>query len=115
MVQGGLGDDRASTTTPRCTAANAAGGLGTAAGDAAFEASLVTRFNTNYNSTSTTFWNVAPSNPTSATLNGNANAYTRPGTAYIALRAILGKDNYNARLQRDPDAPTAAARSPSRS
>ena len=79
-------------------AANAAGGQGTAAGDAAFEASLVARFATNYNSTSTTFWNTAPSNPTSVTMNGNSNAYTRPGTAYLALRAILGKDNYNAVL-----------------
>ena len=79
-------------------AANAAGGQGTAAGDAAFEASLVARFATNYNSTSTTFWNVAPSNPTSVTMNGNSNAYVRPGTAYLALRAILGKDNYNAVL-----------------
>ncbi len=34
------------------TAANAAGGLGTPAGDAAFDNSLVTRFNTTYNSTS---------------------------------------------------------------
>ena len=79
-------------------AANAAGGQGTAAGDAAFEASLVARFATNYNSTSTTFWNTAPSNPTSVTMNGSSNAYTRPGTAYLALRAILGKDNYNAVL-----------------
>ena len=96
MVQGGPGDDRASTTTTALTAANAAGGQGTAAGDAAFEASLVTRFNTNYNRTSTTFWNTAPSNPTSVTMFGNSNTYTRPGTAYLALRAILGKDNYNA-------------------
>ena len=58
----------------------------------------MTRFNTNYNSTSTTFWNTAPSNPTSVTMNGNSNAYTRPGTSYLALRAILGKDNYNAAL-----------------
>ena len=56
------------------------------------------RFATNYNSTSTTFWNTAPSNPTSVTMNGNSNAYVRPGTAYLALRAILGKDNYNAAL-----------------
>ncbi|MDA0159252.1 M1 family aminopeptidase [Solirubrobacter ginsenosidimutans] len=79
-------------------AANAAGGQGTAAGDAAFEASLVARFATNYNSTSTSFWNVAPSKSTSVTMNGNSNAYVRPGTAYLALRAILGKDNYNAVL-----------------
>ncbi len=86
------------------TAANAAGGQGSAAGDAAFEASLVSRFNTNYNSTSTTFWNTAPSNPTSVTMNGNSNAYVRPGTAYLALRLILGKDNYNALLHHIQDA-----------
>ena len=80
-------------------AANAAGGQGTTAGDAAFEASLISRFNTNYNSTSTTFWNTAPSNPTSVSMNGTSNAYTRPGTAYLALRQILGKDNYNALLR----------------
>ena len=86
------------------TAANAAGGQGTAAGDAAFEASLVARFATNYNSTSTTFWNTAPSNPTSVTMNGTSNAYTRPGTSYLALRAILGKDRYNALLVHIQDA-----------
>ncbi|RKQ90415.1 peptidase M1-like protein [Solirubrobacter pauli] len=80
-------------------AANAAGGQGTTAGDAAFEASLVARFNQNYNSTSTTFWNTAPSNPTSASMNGTSNAYTRPGTSYLALRAILGRENYNAALR----------------
>jgi hypothetical protein len=79
-------------------AANAAGGQGTTAGDAAFEASLVARFATNYNSTSTTFWNVAPSKSTSVSMNGNSNAYVRPGTAYLALRAILGPKNYNAVL-----------------
>ena len=79
-------------------AANAAGGQGTVAGDAAFEASLVARFATNYNTTSATFWNVAPSKSTSVTMNGNSNAYTRPGTAYLALRAILGPTNYNAVL-----------------
>ena len=51
VVQGGPGDDRASTINTALTAANAAGGQGTPAGDAAFEASLVSRFNTNYNST----------------------------------------------------------------
>jgi hypothetical protein len=75
--------------------ANAAGGLGTAAGDAAFETTLTNQFNTNYNTTSSTFWNVAPSGSTSVSMNGNSNAYTRPGTAYLALRAILGKENYN--------------------
>ncbi len=78
------------------TAATTAGGLGTPAGDAAFEASLVTRFNNTYNSTSATTpgWNVAPSNPTNANLFGNQ-TYTRSGRGYIALRAIMGKDNFN--------------------
>jgi hypothetical protein len=84
-------------------AANTAGGQGTTAGDAAFEASLVSRFATNYNSTSTSFWNVAPSNPTSVTMNGNSNAYVRPGTAYLALRAILGPANYAATLRHIQD------------
>ena len=76
-------------------AATTAGGQGTPAGDAAFEASLVSRFNTNYLTTSTSFWNVAPSNPTSANLFGNSNTYSRPGTSYVALRAILGAANYS--------------------
>ena len=76
------------------TAANNAGGLGTPAGDAAFEASLVSRFNTTYNSTSANNWNVAPANPTNANLFGSQ-TYTRSGRSYIALRAILGKDNFD--------------------
>jgi hypothetical protein len=74
--------------------ATAAGGLGTPAGDAAFEARLVSTFNSTYNSTSSTFWNVAPSNPQASQVFNNNNTYTRPGRAYIALRAILGKDNW---------------------
>ena len=71
-------------------AAVAAGGMGTPAGDAAFDASLVARFNTNYGTTSTTFWTGAPSNPTVGTLFTTSSTYTRPGTAYLALRQILG-------------------------
>jgi hypothetical protein len=74
------------------TAANANGGLGTPAGDAAFETSLVNRFNTNYGTTSSSFWTVAPSNPTVGNLFTTANTYTRPGTAYLALWRILGRD-----------------------
>jgi hypothetical protein len=76
-------------------AATAAGGLGTPAGDAAYEASLTSRFNTNYNSTNanTLSWGTAPSNETAAQLFGSA-TYARSGTAYLALRAILGKDNF---------------------
>ena len=78
------------------TAATTAGGIGTPAGDAAFEATLVSRFNATYNTTNanTAGWNVAPSNPTNANLFNNQ-TYTRPGRGYIALRAILGKANFD--------------------
>ena len=76
------------------TAATNAGGLGTPAGDAAFETSLRTRFNGTYGSTGT-FWTVAPSNPQSNNLFGGSNTYSRPGASYLALRAILGKDRFN--------------------
>jgi hypothetical protein len=79
-------------------AATAAGGQGTVAGDAAFEATLVSRFASQYNTTQSTYWTVAPSNPTSANLFGNSNTYTRPGISYLALRAILGPTAYNAAL-----------------
>ena len=52
--------------------------------------SLISRFNTNYGTTSTTFWTAAPSNPTVGNLFTTASTYTRPGTAYLALRQILG-------------------------
>jgi hypothetical protein len=71
------------------TAANAAGGLGTPTGQTAFDNSLIGRFNTNYGTTSNTFWNVAPSNPTVNNLFTTAHTYTRPGTTYLALRQIL--------------------------
>jgi hypothetical protein len=82
-------------------AGNAAGAPGSAAYKAAYEASLVSRFNGTggYGTTSTTFWNVAPSHPTSANLFGNSNTYARPGLSYLALRAILGEANYNAASQ----------------
>jgi Peptidase family M1 domain len=78
-------------------AATAAGGLGTPAGAAAFDASLVDQFNTNYANNG--LWTAAPSDPTPATLFSGRFTYTRPGTAYIALRQILGKDNFTAALQ----------------
>jgi hypothetical protein len=74
-------------------AANAAGGLGSPAGDSAFQTSLVNRFNTNY-ARAGTFWTGAPSNPTPATLFSGSFTYTRPGTAYLALRQILGPTNF---------------------
>lgn len=75
------------------TARNVApGNLGP--GDAGFETSLINRFNTNYNTTSSSFWTGAPSNPMASNLFSTANTYTRPGTAYLALRQIVGKDNW---------------------
>ncbi len=76
------------------TAATAAGGLGTPAGDAAFNTSMNNRFNTNYGTTSASFWTTAPSNPTVGSLFTNSNTYTRPGTAYLALRAALGQPRW---------------------
>jgi len=79
------------------TAATAAGGLDTPAGAAAFDASLVKQFNLNYANNG--LWTAAPSDPTPATLFSGRFTYTRPGAAYIALRQILGKDNFTAALQ----------------
>jgi hypothetical protein len=71
------------------TAATTAGGLGTPAGNAAFDTSLINRFNTNYGTTSSSAWTAAPSNPTVGNLFSTASTYTRPGTTYLALRQIL--------------------------
>ncbi len=75
-------------------AAEAAGGLETAAGETAFNASLVSRFASNYNTKSTTYWTGAPSDPTAESLFSNSSTYSRPATAYIALRQILGASNF---------------------
>ncbi len=74
-------------------AAEAAGGLDTPAGEAAFDASLIARFHTNYIATGT-MWTRAPSNPNPVTLFSTPTTYNRPATAYIALRQILGKGNF---------------------
>jgi hypothetical protein len=84
-------------------AQTAAGGAGTPAGDAAFEQSLVDQFNRNYANTGS-LWTAAPSDPTPARLFAGSTTYTRPGTAYIALRQILGKTNFTTamkQIQRD--------------
>jgi len=78
-------------------AATSAGGLDMPAGQAAFDASLVGQFNTNY--ANSKLWTAAPSDPTPATLFSGRFTYTRPGTAYIALRQILGKTNFASALQ----------------
>jgi Peptidase family M1 domain len=78
-------------------AASAAGGLDTPAGQAAFDASLVDQFNANY--ANKHLWTAAPSDPTPATLFSGRFTYTRPGTAYLALRQILGKANFTSAMQ----------------
>jgi hypothetical protein len=80
-------------------AQTAAGGPGTPAGDAAFQQSLVNQFDTNYANTGS-LWTNAPSNPTPARLFANSTTYTRPGTAYIALRQIVGAGRFDRALQR---------------
>ncbi len=79
-------------------AAIAAGGLDTPAGEAAFQASLIARFNTNYTRAGS-FWSAAPSNPTPSGLFSSGATYQRPATAYIALWQILGTDRFTKVLQ----------------
>jgi len=76
-----------------------AGGPGTAAGRRAFQKSLVHDFNANYASTSS-LWTAAPSDPTPASLFSGSTTYARPGTAYLALRQILGHQGFDRALQR---------------
>jgi hypothetical protein len=79
-------------------AENAAGGPGTAAGQAAFQASLIAQFNANY-ARGSSFWSLAPSNPTPFSLFDFSPTYGRPATAYIALWQILGTDRFTKVLQ----------------
>jgi len=84
-------------------AEDAAGGPSTAAGQAAFQASLVKQFNQIYGRAKD-FWTTAPSNPIPYSLFDTSNTYDRPGAAYLALRQILGPDRFDAalrQLQRD--------------
>jgi len=85
-------------------AAGGAAARGTPAYDAAFENSLISRFNTNYNAggvvPSNANWTSAPSNPTAAVLfSPSFYSYVRPATAYIALWRILGKANMIATMK----------------
>ncbi len=87
-------------------AGKAAGAVGSAAYNTAFEAAIASRFagTSRYNTSSSTFWSVVPTNPTSGQLFGSSNTYNRPGQSYIALRAILGNDQWvkvNQEIQSD--------------
>jgi len=79
-------------------AEDAAGGPSSPAGQAAFQASLVSQFNKIYRS-SGSFWTTAPSDPEPFSLFSSSNTYDRPGAAYIALRQILGPVNFSQALQ----------------
>jgi hypothetical protein len=80
------------------TAETKAGGPGTAAGRQAFTSSLIAQFNKLYAKTGS-FWSMAPSNPTSASLFDEAPTYDRPGAAYVALWQILGTSRFTHVLQ----------------
>ena len=79
-------------------AETAAGGPSTPAGRAAFEASLIHRFDANYAETGW-LWRNTPSDPTPFTLFSGNSTYDRPGTAYLALRQILGHANFSTALR----------------
>jgi hypothetical protein len=86
------------------SAGKAAGAEGSAAYQAAFDASLVSQFNSTYawGTTNRTRnnWVEVPSDPSPATLFDNPPTYARPGASYIALRQILGDARWRALLQR---------------
>ena len=77
-------------------AAIAAGGLDTAAGEAAFEASMIATFDESYGES---IFAGIPSDPNAKTLFSGSSTYQRPGTAYIALRQILGAGNFAGALR----------------
>ncbi|MBO0823716.1 MAG: hypothetical protein J2P27_07630 [Actinobacteria bacterium] len=76
----------------------AAGGPGTAAGQDAFQASLIAQFNTNY-ARGASFWSEVPSDPAPVSLFDRSPTYQRPATAYIALWQILGTARFTKVLQ----------------
>jgi peptidase M1-like protein len=80
------------------TAENAAGGPFSPKGQQAFEQSLIKQFNQVYASKGT-FWTAAPSNPEPFGLFSGSATYARPGSAYVALRRILGPSNFTQALQ----------------
>jgi hypothetical protein len=80
------------------TAEKAAGGPGTPAGRRAFQREMVSQFNGLYRSKGG-FWAAAPSNPTSYSLFDEDSTYARPGITYVALRQILGHQNFDSALQ----------------
>src|SRR5262249_17322259 len=85
--------------TPARTAATNAGGIGTPAGDAAFEQSLVNQFNTTYGGGGNK-WTGAPSNPMGSNPFTAPKTYNRPGAPYLAPWGLPGKGPGSAPLER---------------
>jgi Peptidase family M1 domain len=79
-------------------AETAKGGPYSAAGRAAFQASLVKQFNS-VQDNGGRFWASAPSNPAPFSLFDSNSTYTRPGVTYLALRQILGHANFTEALR----------------
>jgi hypothetical protein len=80
-------------------AEHAAGGHRTAHGRRAFQRTLLRIFDANYHG-SGSLWAFAPSDPTPDRLFSGSATYTRPGTAYLALRQILGHPRFDRALRR---------------
>jgi hypothetical protein len=76
-----------------------AGGRHTRAGRRAFQRTLLRTFDANYRSGGN-LWAFAPSDPTPDRLFSGSTTYTRPGTAYLALRQILGHGHFARALRR---------------
>lgn len=71
--------------TRPCTPMSTWCGPCSAAGQAAFDASLIKQFNKNYANTGN-LWTAAPSGPAPLTLFSGATTYVRPGTTYRSPR-----------------------------
>ena len=67
-----------------------------------FEASLVQAVQRELRHHRRNFWTAAPSDPTPYRCSRGTSTYIRPGTAYIALRQILGRDQLRPRAAAHP-------------
>ena len=94
-------------------AGKAAGPVGSDAYKAAFEASIASRFagTSQYNTTSTTFWSVAPTNPTSGNLFSQREHVQPPGPCPTSRCGRSSARTTSARPARRSRPTTATARS----
>ena len=116
VLQGGLRATTRSTTSPPTTPAAPPARRARPRTTRRSRRRSSSRFNARYNTTSTTYWNVAPTNPTSANLFGNANTYRgRARPTWPCARSSAGqlrrrRDGDPARLRRRLDLARAADR-----